>query len=451
MMKLKYRLGEVILLCTLFFISTKGFSQVQTPRTNVAIDAKCNGFYEYLPKGYSKGPLRYPLLVFVHGLGELGNGGTDLPKVLRNGPPKLISKGLFPASFTVSGQQFSFIVLSPQYKDWPVPKDIQDVIDYAVKHYRVDINRIYLTGLSMGGGAVWNYAGDNKIYANRLAAILPVCGASYPDPTGRCRIMAASNLPVWATHNLKDPTCPTWYTINYVNGINNAVPPPTPRARMTIFNAVGHDAWTKTYDPNWLTGGMNVYQWMLQYHRKVAVLPLRLSYLQAQPSGISNVTVNWSTGSGENTGYFIIERSRDGVSFTAMDSIPLSNQIDGGLYSYTDKFAFPGTNFYRLSHTNTEKIRSYFDVLTVVSGSTLFRISPNPANNMIQLELSDPEKGLIKVWVVDAQGRIPMLWSFQKQEIIWRQSIDISSLHPGIYTLQLRGTKIKEARGLIKQ
>lgn len=452
-MKLKYGLGELIFLCTLLLFSTKGFSQVQTPRTNISISPKCNGFYEYLPQGYGSGNKLYPLIVFIHGLGELGNGGTDLPKVLVNGPPKLINNGSFPASFTVNSQQFSFIVISPQFIDWPGPLDAQAVIDYAVQHYRVDINRIYMTGLSMGGGVVWDYAGDNSIYANRLAAIVPICGASYPDPTGRCGVMAAANLPVWATHNLNDPTAPSWYTIDYVNGINNAVPPPTPRAKMSIFNASGHDAWSKTYDPNWVDSGMNVYQWMLLNQRNAVVLPVRLSSYGAYPSGESDITISWTTSFENNNRYYILERSADAGSFSAIDSIPGTNQTNSHSYSYTDNSPFPGTNFYRLSQVDMDGSRTYFSVLSVslVAPVNVFRISPNPAKNTLQLELSHPEMGSLQLILSDAQGRIVKRWNFQKQDILWRQSIDISYMPQGAYTLQLQGTRINEVKRFIKE
>ena len=452
-MKLLYRCRLISGLCCLLLGSLRGISQVQTARPNITISALCHGFYEYLPQGYGSSNKQYPLLVFIHGLDELGNGGTDLPKVLVNGPPKLINNGTFPVSFTVNNQQFGFIVLSPQFSDWPGPPDAQAVIDYAVQHYRVDVTRIYMTGLSMGGGVVWDYAGDNSIYANRLAAIVPVCGASYPDPTGRCRVMAAANLPVWATHNLNDPTAPSWYTIDYVNGINNAVPPPTSRAKMSIFNASGHDAWTKTYDPNWVDSGMNVYQWMLQNQRNASVLPVRLSSYQASPSGQSDITVSWTSSFENNNRYFILERSTGTESFSAIDTIPGFNQAGGHSYSYIDQSPLPGTNLYRLSQVDMDGHQTYFNILSAnleapVNG---LRLSPNPAKNTLQLELSHPELGNVKLILTDAQGRIVKHWSFQKQEIVWRQSIDISFIARGAYTLQLQGTRMNEVKRFIKE
>ena len=218
-----------VLLCIGFLglsFLQKAVSQVQTPRY-ISMIPNSNGFYEYLPQGYNPaGAQTYPLLLFIHGLGELGPGTpATLPLVLRNGPPKQINQGIFPTSFTVNGQTQRYIVISPQFIDWPTPTDINNIITYLLQNYKVNINRVYLTGLSMGGGVVWEYAGDNSLYANRLAAIIPICGASWPDHD-RARIMATANLAVWATtHNDGDPTAPVFYTNDYVTYIIEAPAP----------------------------------------------------------------------------------------------------------------------------------------------------------------------------------------------------------------------------------
>ena len=97
------------------------------------------------------------------------------------------------------------------------------MINYALQHYRVDPTRIYLTGLSMGGGATWDYpayGGTNGSYAMKIAAILPVSGADtlYRDGS---QTIASANLPVYATHNQDDPTVPSVYTV--ANVIDEAI------------------------------------------------------------------------------------------------------------------------------------------------------------------------------------------------------------------------------------
>src|SRR5690606_31857138 len=123
-----------------------------------------------------------PLLVFVHGVGELaGAGARSLQsKVLRNGPPRLIEQGTFPASFKVKGQQFSFIVITPQFKVWPGAGDIHRLVAYLQKQLRVDASRLYVTGLSMGGGVTWGAISEVPSKAKQYAASVIVCGAYDP-------------------------------------------------------------------------------------------------------------------------------------------------------------------------------------------------------------------------------------------------------------------------------
>jgi dienelactone hydrolase len=246
-------------------------AQTHTPRYNTPICTKVRGFYEYLPQGYTSGTATYPLIIFLTGIGEFGDGSTSqLPLVLKNGIPKLINAGTFPVSFTVNGQIFKFIVITPQFikNPYPTAADVDTVISYAVSRYRVDKKRIYVTGLSYGGGLTWAYGGTNTIYGNRAAAIVPVCGAVSDNSViyPRSRTIASTNLAVWATHNQYDPSVPSSVTQTYISNINQA-PAPNPLAKMTLFPYTYHDAWTKTYDPNFKENNLNIYQWMLLYQR----------------------------------------------------------------------------------------------------------------------------------------------------------------------------------------
>jgi predicted peptidase len=258
--------GHSVTLLLLFFtICGTAYGQVLTGKS-IAIDTNCHGYYEYLPAGYEQGDKKYPLLIILHGMGELGNGESELSKILRNGPMKLIANKTFPESFTVKDSTFKFIVFAPQFLHWPWPGTVNAIIDYAVSLYNVDRRRIYLSGLSMGGGATWECVGNSRKYAGMIAAIVPVCGASLADSV-KADIIAGSNLPVWATHNQSDPVVTVMYTDKYISYINAAPSPPATPARKTIFSDPGHNAWSKTYDPAYKENGMNVYEWMLSHHR----------------------------------------------------------------------------------------------------------------------------------------------------------------------------------------
>src|SRR5437868_1649905 len=115
----KYGAGVLIIFLQLGFIF-HAVSQVQTPRF-FSISSNTNGFYEYLPPGYTPGGAKFPLIVFVHGIGESGNGSpAELPKVLLNGPPNIAAAGGY-------GSTYKFIIISPQFGSWPTPADVNGV------------------------------------------------------------------------------------------------------------------------------------------------------------------------------------------------------------------------------------------------------------------------------------------------------------------------------------
>lgn len=244
-----------------------------TPKT-VSISTHVKGFYEYLPEGYTTDAAntKYPLLIFLHGAAE---AGTDLNAMYVHGPLKQVKNGIMPTSFTVNDKTYKFIILAPQFSatDLPYIDEVDQVIEYAKRNYKVDVSRIYLTGLSHGGGVCWNYVGANANYAKKIAAMVPV--ASYINEgreefkinQGKANIIAASNLPIWSTHNKNDLTCPLSWIINADSLVSNHNPKPNPLPKLTVFDEWGHEGWTKTYDPSFRENNMNIYQWMLQYHR----------------------------------------------------------------------------------------------------------------------------------------------------------------------------------------
>jgi len=361
----RYLTVLVGLLMLLFVQQAK--SQVQTARYQ-SITSNTKAFYEYLPQGFSAtNPQKYPFILFLHGMGELGDGSAaQLPMVLRNGIPKLINNGTFPKSFTVNGKTESFVIMSPQFVDWPTSNDINAIINYAINNYNVDPTRVYLTGLSMGGGAVWEFGGDevNTTYPQKLAAMVPVCGASYPS-VYRAKIISDNKIAVWAFHNDGDPTAPVFYTNDYVNYINTLVPPPAIPAKKTIFVSNSHDAWTKAYDPNYRENGMNMYEWMLQYKRgsippsyntpptvnagldKSMILPVssvQLSATASDPDG-TIASYSWTKTAGP---------AQFSLSSTSVAAPTLSNLVQG---TYT----------FRLTVTDNQGATATDDINVVVN------------------------------------------------------------------------------------
>jgi len=230
----------------------------------VNINQYIGGYYESLPNHYQVTTKNYPLLIFLHGAGQEGDGGRDLPLVLNDGVAKLINQKTFPANFNVNGNDFSFIVLSPQFRAVPSDSMVLSFVNYALAHYRVDQSRLYLSGLSMGGILATEMAGH---FTPRFAAAVPISGASTgADKQSNAVNIAAGGLALWAFHNSDDPVMPSWITTDFVSLVNSNHP--LILARGTIFQSAVHDAWTKALDPSYKENNMNVYEWMLQYKRE---------------------------------------------------------------------------------------------------------------------------------------------------------------------------------------
>lgn len=257
-----------VLLYLVYFSAASAQDLVQTPVTT-NVNYAIGGYYQCLPLDYETSPAKkFPLLLFIHGIGELGDGSPDeLPRILKHGPPELIHKKVFPNSFTVNGQTSSFIIISPQFRaNYRDPAAVSSLIDYCIAKYHVDESRIYLTGLSMGGGISWVYAGKSTATAKRIAALLVVAANAKPGSGGVTNIVSA-NLPVWITHNDGDPVVTASNSIKWEKALNSYTPAINPKTRLDIFHSTSHNAWSKTYNPSFKPNGVNVYEWMLLHKR----------------------------------------------------------------------------------------------------------------------------------------------------------------------------------------
>ncbi|HZH94413.1 MAG TPA: T9SS type A sorting domain-containing protein [Flavisolibacter sp.] len=421
--------------------------------------ANSNGYYEYLPEGYNPaGTQKYPVILFLHGAGDVGNGSAaELPRLLLVGIPKLINEGNFPVSFTVNGVVSKFIVISPQFislvNDVPgeaaAVTDVHNILNYIGQNYKVDLNRVYLTGLSMGGGSTFNYPGSSPDNANRLAAIVPIANASYPV-AARAQVIAAANLPVWATHNNGDPSVPVTQTSTYITLINQPPIPATP-AKETIFISTVHDAWTATYDPNFKENGLNIYEWMLQYQRPIVALPVLLATYKAAKSGAGQITVSWSTASEQNNKHFTLERSANGIDFTSIAIIPGSNRAND--YTYVDKAPLRGNNYYRLSQTDRDGSVTYFKILQVQPGEVLntgLHFYPNPAKDQITLSFANSERGEFIVSIISMNGAVAKKVKFDKQSDVQEKILLLHELAPGKYILQVKGESYTDSKTFLK-
>jgi predicted peptidase len=195
----------------------------------------------YLPPGYeSDTSQRWPLIFFLHASGERG---SDLSLVKGHGLPRNLE----------AGHDLPFIVVSPQCPAdsyWTLhTQALNALLSEVIAHNRVDEDRIYLTGMSMGGAGAWLLAAS---YPERFAAVVPIASHSVPIPLPRLK-----NLPLWVFHGDADERAP----VNEIRHMVDALKAIGANVKMTIYPGVGHDSWTQTYS------NPALYDWFLSHKR----------------------------------------------------------------------------------------------------------------------------------------------------------------------------------------
>ena len=234
---------------------------IHTPVTTY-VNGNCNGFLQSVPARYSLTTKAYPLIVFLHGVGELGNG--TVTRVNCCGLPSVLNKRQFPPNFNVNGVNHSFIVMSPQFKSPASGADVQSVIAYAQKRFRIDASRIYVTGMSLGGTSAWSYA---TTYGQTAAAIVPVVGGLWPNAT-TAKTLASKNTPVWGIASWGDAVVSASLTVNWINQIKSFNPGMSSAYKLTVYSNLSHNSsWATAYLPTSKVDGRSIYQWMLLWRR----------------------------------------------------------------------------------------------------------------------------------------------------------------------------------------
>lgn len=391
----------VIALFTVLLISFgSAQAQVQKAHPNVSITSNTNGFYDYLPQGYSAtGTTLYPLLIFVHGRDEAGNGGSQLTRVLKHGPPKLINAGTFPTSFSVGGKTFKFIVLAPQFINNASASNINGVINYALAHYKVDPKRIYLTGLSAGGGTIENTAADPTV-GKRIAALVEFAGSGTPSATKGATI-AANNVAFWGIHNKYDGLVSSSKTINFVDYTLAAKP--TANAKKTITGLGGgtsHDCWTSRYQPTWKENNLNIYEWMLQYARGTVTTPTNTAPI-ANAGSDKTITLptNSVTLSGSATD---ANGTISKYSWTKTAGPATYTFSSTSVAAPTVRSLIAGTYTFRLTVTDNAGTTDYDDVNVVVKSAPTS--STQPTVTKIEAENYSSMSGIQTQATTDAGG-----------------------------------------------
>jgi poly(3-hydroxybutyrate) depolymerase len=205
----------------------------------------------YLPAGYYNLPGYWPLILDLHGAGEVGRG---IDRIRSRGLPGRIE----------AGARLPFLVIAPQCPRQSWDAQVLDaLLEEVLAKYRVDAERVYLTGVSMGGYGAWALA---AAHPERFAAIAPICGGGDPAWADRLR-----GVPTWAFHGADDTVVPHEESRRMVAALERA----GGDVRLTTYPGIGHGAATPTY------ADRRLYDWFLAHRRR------------AGESGVEAATPPW--------------------------------------------------------------------------------------------------------------------------------------------------------------
>jgi len=245
----------VIHICVLvaFFVFLNGRSSASDQKPGTQIAAKLEGtietdgaktdfevrYLQFLPESYKADGKPLPVILFLHGAGERGDN-IDLVK--KWGPPRIVEKK----------KEFPFIVISPQCpknRGWEATK-LLPLVEHTLKTLNTDPDRVYVTGLSMGGYGTWEIIAASP---HRFAAGMPLCG--------RGDVAKAKDLvgtPIHAVIGGKDRKT----TNDSVREIVKAVKAAGGKhIDYTLHEDLGHNVWSRTYS------SPETWQWFLSHKR----------------------------------------------------------------------------------------------------------------------------------------------------------------------------------------
>lgn len=210
----------------------------------------------FVPPQYQRFPeKRWPVILFLHGSGECGRDGIAHTRV-----------GL-PAHIARRPNRFPFITVMPQaHRLWfrgPEAAAAWDILDEVLREYRADPDRIYLTGLSMGGFAAWEFA---MWRPDVFAAVAPVCGVGNAAYAANMK-----EMPVWAFHGRLDDRVPVEGSREPIEALRLLGAEP----KYTEFPEGNHFIWDGVY------ADAELYRWLLKQRRRPA--PRRIEHLLVSP------------------------------------------------------------------------------------------------------------------------------------------------------------------------
>ena len=204
----------------------------------------------------------FPLLIFLHGIGERGD---DLNRLKIYGPTAICAN-------PEKAKTWKFFTVAPQcFPDaWWSATQLSALIDEVCEKYPVDKDRVYVTGLSMGGFGTWALLAKCP---EKIAAAAPICGGGDPNAAAKM-----ATTPIWAFHGDKDPLVPFGMSQAMIDANKKAG---NPEAKLTIYPGVEHDSWSRTYADE------ELYVWLLSKR------------LSGKPAKVEPVAVDENPRAGE--------------------------------------------------------------------------------------------------------------------------------------------------------
>jgi len=222
--------------------STKGFPEkTGFVQRSVVVDGVTTNVWVFVPPDYSPNKM-YPAILFLHGLFEQGNDGSD----------NVLSAGLGPI-IARAPQRWPFITIMPQsngtWRGLDRDRLAMAALNDAQKHYMIDRDRVILAGLSYGGLGVWEIGARHR---DRFAALVPVSGLGDDEAA-----KSLASVPVWAFASEGDPIVNSGNSVAMCHQIEAS----GGHARLTLFKGLQHDCWAQVVDDT------EVVPWMLVQSR----------------------------------------------------------------------------------------------------------------------------------------------------------------------------------------
>ncbi len=440
------------------------------------------GHLKYFPAEYNANPTKkYPVIIYFHGHSAQADGNAnDLCKILTDMDytiPWNIENNRFPEPYNYNGTDYRFIVLAPQFRGYGAPwhfdMQIDAYITWALAQYRIDPDRIYITGASAGANLVVDYISSSVEHAERIAAasIPSLCyRVDQQIPSGPANI-AQANLPTWFMQCSVDgspceisvPT--TW--VNQINAqpekveprftiLNPPVNPPFPFTDSLLYcRGWAHFTWGSMYYPPAPSGVItpNFYEWNLQYSR-AAALPVTLKDFSLRPIN-GKVQLKWITTSETNNLQFTIERAGADQRYQKLSVIPGKGTTSlEQVYEFTDNQPLENLNYYRLVQKDIDGREKIFDAKRIMvrrDGKSLVTVSSNPFTTGLSAFVTLQQAQQVRLIITDMNGKIWSNINARYTSGSTEVNLPVSNLPRGVYLLKASGDGLSSVLKIIKQ